>query len=231
MLGADDIKDDIKDEVIGGIFALFGPSINTEYNKYYDSKLRLLLKDMKNENKSYVKFLNNSLTHNGFKYQEGLNVDTIPFNPSGECAPGGLYYTHIAYLEVWCHMGELIADVEIPEDALVYSEPCGTKWKANKIILKNIRKWNNLKNSQKTFISESPGIRNIVLNNIRKNPDKILMLKYLIVYGSDHEVENMFRESVRTSKTYKNVKRPKMNCERFLNVLNPQIRERLLNDL
>ena len=30
--------------------------------------------------------------HNGFQYQDGLNVDTLPFNPSGECEPGGLYF-------------------------------------------------------------------------------------------------------------------------------------------
>ena len=30
--------------------------------------------------------------HNGFQYQDGLNVDTQPFNPSGECEPGGLYF-------------------------------------------------------------------------------------------------------------------------------------------
>src|SRR5438309_1502320 len=35
-----------------------------------------------------------------FKYQIGLNVDTIPFNPTDECKPGGLYFTddkHIDY--------------------------------------------------------------------------------------------------------------------------------------
>ena len=30
--------------------------------------------------------------HNGFQYHDGLNVDTQPFNPSGDCEPGGLYF-------------------------------------------------------------------------------------------------------------------------------------------
>lgn len=35
-------------------------------------------------------------------------------------------------------MGELIADVKLPRNARVYREPCGTKYKADRIILSNL---------------------------------------------------------------------------------------------
>jgi hypothetical protein len=81
------------------------------------------------------------MCHNGFTYKEGLNVDTLPFNPSGSCEPGGLYYTSLDHLEKWRHdeRWPLIADVTIPADARVHTEPCGTKWKADKLVLSNIR--------------------------------------------------------------------------------------------
>jgi hypothetical protein len=85
----------------------------------------------------YIKILSEDLKHNGFQYKEGLNVDTIPFNPTGSCLPGGLYFTDEKYLLDFLGYGTKIADVEIPSNAKVYRD--GNKWKADKIILKNIR--------------------------------------------------------------------------------------------
>jgi hypothetical protein len=91
----------------------------------------------------FYKMLANNMWHNDFRYQEGLNVDTLPFNPEGSCQPGGLYYTTLEYLATHHNMHwNLIADVEVPDDARVYAEPCGTKWKADRIILHNIRPLN-----------------------------------------------------------------------------------------
>lgn len=89
--------------------------------------------------KNKIKFLQNSLVHHGFQYRAGLNVDTVPFDATGECRPGGLYFTTTQHARVWAHMGSLVADVELPADAQIYCEPCGTKFKADKIILSNIR--------------------------------------------------------------------------------------------
>jgi hypothetical protein len=88
----------------------------------------------------FYKLLAADLCHHDFTYKEGLNVDTVPFNPRGECAPGGLYYTEFWHLPRWyCHGWPLIADVTIPTDARVYAERCGTKWKADQLVLSNIR--------------------------------------------------------------------------------------------
>lgn len=36
------------------------------------------------------KLTNETEIHNGFKYQDGLNIDTETFNPFGECSKGRL---------------------------------------------------------------------------------------------------------------------------------------------
>lgn len=88
----------------------------------------------------FYKLLRQDLTHYGFRYREGLNVDTEPFNPRGDCEPGGLYYTSDEHLEEWIGTNwSLIADVTLPSDAQVYPGPCGTKWKADRLVLSNIR--------------------------------------------------------------------------------------------
>jgi hypothetical protein len=88
----------------------------------------------------FYKLLATNLCHNGFTYQEGLNVDTVPFNPTGECKPGGLYFTTFEHVPKWYDEDwPLIADVTLPPEAHVYAEPCGTKWKADRLVLSNIR--------------------------------------------------------------------------------------------
>jgi hypothetical protein len=40
----------------------------------------------------YIKVLNLSENHHGLQYQDGLNVDPIPFVKGGSCVPGDLFY-------------------------------------------------------------------------------------------------------------------------------------------
>jgi len=97
----------------------------------------------------YVKILHSSLEHHRFTYKEGENVDTVPFDPSGSCQPGGLYFTDLLHFTKFDYIGKLVADVTLPKDARVYAEgeegqrlfPSRSvyKWKADKIILSNIR--------------------------------------------------------------------------------------------
>ena len=87
----------------------------------------------------FIKFLKRGLTHRDMKYKEGLNEDSIEFNPTGSCRPGGLYYTDFNHFFTFMHHGELIADIEVPHDAKIYPDPAGNKWKANKLIVNDIR--------------------------------------------------------------------------------------------
>jgi hypothetical protein len=79
------------------------------------------------------------MIHHGFKYQRGLNIDTVPFNPTGSCLPGGLYFSDKENIVNYLGHGKLIAYLELPEDARIYKDPDGNKWKADKIIIKDIK--------------------------------------------------------------------------------------------
>ena len=71
-------------------------------------------------------------------YFEGENVYKIPFNPTGTCKPGGMYFTDYLNIPLYADTyGTLIADVTFPEDAKIYVET--NKFKADKIIISNIR--------------------------------------------------------------------------------------------
>jgi len=91
-----------------------------------------------NKNIQFYKFLNHNLIHNNFQYKLGLNVDIVPFNPSGMCESGGLYFCE----EAMCHHhwrgydGKKVAIIEIPDDARVYED--GNKFKADKLIITEI---------------------------------------------------------------------------------------------
>ena len=93
----------------------------------------------------YYKILNEKENHRDFQYKTGLNVDTVPFNPSGKCQPGGLYFSEVKDIFVYLDYGPYIREVVLPNDAKVYKEPCGTKLKADRIILKEREEWCSLK--------------------------------------------------------------------------------------
>jgi len=83
----------------------------------------------------FYKILNEEEYHHNLQYKTGLNIDHVKFNPSGNCDPGGIYFSRediFTFLE----FGPWIRKVTLPEDAKIYENP-GTpkKWKANKIIL------------------------------------------------------------------------------------------------
>ena len=82
------------------------------------------------------KILNEDLYHNGFKYEIGLNIDFIDFNPTNESEAGGLYFCEERFICYYINLGIKIAIVGIPDDARVYVE--SKKFKADKIILSNI---------------------------------------------------------------------------------------------
>lgn len=86
-----------------------------------------------------VKLTNETENHNGFQFQNGLNVDIVPFYPKGQCKRGGIYFIDADNINNWLsynsNVGEMIhiRNVTIPDDARVYIK--GEKFKADKIIL------------------------------------------------------------------------------------------------
>jgi len=91
---------------------------------------------------NYYKILNEEESHHNLQYKTGLNIDPYPFNPSGDCQPGGIYFASndiLAFLEY----GPWIRKVTLLEDTQVYENPGRPKkWKANKVLLGERRRIN-----------------------------------------------------------------------------------------
>ena len=85
-------------------------------------------------NTAFYKLIYINFKHNNFTYKHGLNVDHIPFNPTGSCSAGGLYFSELNKVCTWLYLDSVyIAKVTIPTDALVYIE--ATSFKADKFVL------------------------------------------------------------------------------------------------
>ena len=94
----------------------------------------------RNEGVRFVKLTNESCCHNGFKFEWGLNVDTLEFNESEECGPGGLYFCKYEDVGKWIsYKGQpeikYMWDVTIPDYSKVIIMK--NKIKASSIILSN----------------------------------------------------------------------------------------------
>ena len=83
----------------------------------------------------YFKVTNATEMHNGLQYKDGLNVDSVAWNPSGSCLPGGIYYADEDHICEFMGMGAWVREVIIPDDARTYKDPNGNKSKADKVIL------------------------------------------------------------------------------------------------
>ena len=76
--------------------------------------------------------------HYGLIYKEGLNIDPNPFNPSGDCVPGGIYFSRediLAFLDYGTELYEVEPVGEIYENL---GSP--KKWKAHAIKLYGVGK-------------------------------------------------------------------------------------------
>ena len=98
--------------------------------------------------KPLYKVTNQKEIHYKLEYKDGLNCDTMVFNPTALCSSGGLYITGFELLPKYFKYGVYLRDITIPDDALVYVEPYS--FKCNKIILgsrrliRELEWWNDI---------------------------------------------------------------------------------------
>ena len=84
----------------------------------------------------YFKILREDLTHHGYTYHNGLNVDPNPFDSTPNCR-GGLFFADEKKILRFCDYGTKIVEVTVPDgEAIVLVEE---KYKAHRIILGQIR--------------------------------------------------------------------------------------------
>ncbi len=90
-------------------------------------------------NERYYKLTNENECHNGMRYKTGLNTDFLPFNPTGSCKAGGLYFfsesqllTYQNYIDFQlCWIREVtFGNIE---DTIVYCEK--NKFKTHQFML------------------------------------------------------------------------------------------------
>jgi hypothetical protein len=138
---------------------------------------------------NYVKILNKNLLHKGFQYKEGLNVDKNPIDKRFDVDSKGLHFTDFANFHKFLTYGMLITDVEVSEGTEIYKDKTGTKYKAERIIISNIRQikhlpeWNNLEFCLKA-VEASPVALQYVVNFTDENYISIvrkdgLLLQYI----------------------------------------------------
>jgi hypothetical protein len=83
----------------------------------------------------FYKILNESECHHGMQYKTGLNKDILPFDPSGDCEPGGIYFAREDILS-FLGYGQWVREASIPDGEPVYENPgAPRKWKAHRVIL------------------------------------------------------------------------------------------------
>ena len=83
----------------------------------------------------YFKILADDLTHHGFTYTTGLNIDIKPFSPIPRCN-GGLFFADEKNILEFCNYGTKIAEVTLPKGEMIVQ--VGKKYKAHSIILGKI---------------------------------------------------------------------------------------------
>jgi len=90
----------------------------------------------------FYKFVNPE-GHNGMVYKEGLNTDILPFNPKGDCEPGGVYFSREDILAFLGYGPDLY---EVEPVGEVYENPgYPKKWKAHEVKLKYVGERTDLK--------------------------------------------------------------------------------------
>jgi hypothetical protein len=93
----------------------------------------------------YWKITNETETHYFMTYKDGLNVDILPFNPSGDCQSGGIYFAS-EDIFAFLNYGPWIREVTIPEGVPIYENPGSPKkFKSPQVILGPRREWANVK--------------------------------------------------------------------------------------
>ena len=131
---------------------------------------------------TYYKILPEGLNCKGFQYQEGLNIDTKEITPY-KC-DNGLHFSDAEHILHFCNYGSVIAEVEIPEDAIVYH--FDDKSNADKIILKNLRPLWSIE-TMEALISEGVEFESFKSRMLDKAAQKgyLDIVKYLIEHGAN----------------------------------------------
>ena len=120
-----------------------------------------LVKGSQLKNQKLCRIIMPSKIHNDYEWHEGVNVDPLPFNPSGACQHGGLYFTTPEWVLKFRHRSEELDDhyigqIQLDNDEAVWQEKTYTgqwshyfyKWKAHTVTLVNMTKISDMSDAE-----------------------------------------------------------------------------------
>lgn len=110
------------------------PSFMSNFNDFLFGNYSLTTgKSLANSGIKLYKVLNEAHIHRGMHYKYGKNVDRLPFNPTGECSEGGIYFTTAYGVLSFSGYGIWLREVTLDPDEQVYIED--DKFKAHTVHL------------------------------------------------------------------------------------------------
>ena len=141
---------------------------------------------------NYYKITNENELHHGMQYQDGLNTDVLPFNPTGDCEPGGIYFASTDIFS-FLDYGPWIRKVIVPEGETIY-ENSGypKKYKTHSVFLEPRRKIDL--DVIKELIDEGANIhsKNNYALQWASERGHLDVVKFLIEKGANIHVDNNF---------------------------------------
>ena len=133
------------------------------------------------ELKKYYKLTVKDENHHGFVYQDGLNVDTVPFDKTGSCCAGGLYFSDTENIMRFFD-GDMrwIREITIPKGENDFvKDPSNNppKWRSHSVVC-GPRKDLNKVSTWKWMVSEGIAMSyaNVLTNGTYHRNVKILKL-------------------------------------------------------
>jgi len=85
----------------------------------------------------FYRLTNEEENHFGMQYKTGINTDILPFSPTGESSPGGMYFVHISKLHMYpshcVFVPAYVRKVSFTENSIIYVER--DKFKTNEFVL------------------------------------------------------------------------------------------------
>lgn len=184
--------------------------IGKEFNKIYFGK-------------NFYKLTKKSENHFGFKFVDGINIDTYNFIPAICKIPSGLHFTDIKNLPFWTDYKTYIRKVTIPDDAIVYVGY--NMFKADKIflheriLLKDFELWDNLEFQKNAINCNACHLKFI------KNPSDLIQKMavrlngYSIYYIKDPSLEIQKLALCENIYSYYYIKNPNEKIINFLKII------------
>jgi hypothetical protein len=139
----------------------------------------------------YYKIFKKDHTHQGYKFSEGLNVDSVSWNSDADCKPGGFYFSDAENICEYLYYGSWICEVKVPEGIEVI-KGIG-KYKAHEIIIDEFRDLRKV-DTWKWMINE--GIDIYLDDNCALcwavEHSYLELVKFLVENGADIHVRNNY---------------------------------------